>query len=256
MKKKRDYALPRCWNSWQKMLIFKKFLVILLLGMCFAIPTNAQAQKKTKVTLELKDVTLNEVIEELKKQTDYDFFYNSELAKSKGKISVEAKNKEVKLLLDEILPKLGLEYAISQSLISIREKKIIQLATITGRVFDEKGNPLPGASVVIHGTTQGVIPDNDGRFSMPETVQIKGKTRINVTLNPTAENIEEVTVVAFGTQKKESVVGSITTVRPMDLKTSSSDLTAGMVGKIAGIIGWKTSGLPPALTEDEMNTKL
>lgn len=271
MKKKRDYALPRCWNSWQKMLIFKKFLVILLLGMCFAIPTNAQAQKKTKVTLELKDVTLNEVIEELKKQTDYDFFYNSELAKSKGKISVEAKNKEVKLLLDEILPKLGLEYAISQSLISIREKKIIQLATITGRVFDEKGNPLPGASVVIHGTTQGVITDNDGRFSMPvrpddilqvsfigykpETVQIKGKTRINVTLNPTAENIEEVTVVAFGTQKKESVVGSITTVRPMDLKTSSSDLTAGMVGKIAGIIGWKTSGLPAALTEDEMNTK-
>jgi len=271
MKKKRDYALPRCWNSWQKMLIFKKNLVILLLGVCFSLPTNAQAQKKTKVTLDLKDVTLNEVIEELKKQTDYDFFYNSELAKSKGKISVEAKNKEVKQLLDEILPKLGLEYAISQSLISIREKKIIQLATITGRVFDEKGNPLPGASVVIHGTTQGVTTDNDGRFSMPvrpddilqvsfigyktETVQIKGKTRINVTLNPTAENIEEVTVVAFGTQKKESVVGSITTVRPMDLKTSSSDLTAGMVGKIAGIIGWKTSGLPAALTEDEMNTK-
>ena len=89
MKKKRDYALPRCWNSWQKMLIFKKNLVILLLGVCFSLPTNAQAQKKTKVTLDLKDVTLNEVIEELKKQTDYDFFYNSELAKSKGKISVE-----------------------------------------------------------------------------------------------------------------------------------------------------------------------
>lgn len=88
-----------------------------------SLPTNAQAQKKTKVTLDLKDVTLNEVIEELKKQTDYDFFYNSELAKSKGKISVEAKNKEVKQLLDEILPKLGLEYAISQSLISIREKR-------------------------------------------------------------------------------------------------------------------------------------
>ena len=100
MKKKRDYALPRCWNSWQKMLIFKKNLVILLLGVCFSLPTNAQAQKKTKVTLDLKDVTLNEVIEELKKQSDYDFFYNSELAKSKGKISVEAKNKEVKQLLD------------------------------------------------------------------------------------------------------------------------------------------------------------
>ena len=271
MKKKRDYVWPRCWNSWQKMLIFKKILVILFWGAYISIPANAQTQQKTKVTLNLKEVTLNEVITEMKKQTNYDFFYNSELAKSKGKLTVTAKNKEVTLLLDEILPPLGLEYTISQNLISIREKKTVQLSTITGRIFDEKGNPLPGATVMIHGTKQGVTSDNDGRFSIaaqpndilqvsfigykPETVEIKGKTKINVTLNPTAENIEEVTVVAFGTQKKESVVGSITTVRPMDLKTSSSDLTAGMVGKIAGLIGWKTSGLPAALTEDEMNTK-
>ncbi|MFR5659049.1 MAG: hypothetical protein ACLUDU_14215, partial [Butyricimonas faecihominis] len=99
MKKKRDYALPRCWNSWQKMLIFKNFLVILLLGMCFTIPVNAQTQKKTKVTLNLKEVTLNEVIVELKKQTGYDFFYNSELAKSKGRISVQTKDKEVSVFL-------------------------------------------------------------------------------------------------------------------------------------------------------------
>lgn len=271
MKKKRDYALPRCWNSWQKMLIFKNFLVILLLGVCFALPTNAQAQKKTKVTLDLKDVTLNEVIEELKKQTDYDFFYNSELAKSKGKISVEAKNKEVKQLLDEILPKLGLEYAISQSLISIREKKIVELIRLSGKVTDDKGNPIPGATVIIHGTTQGVATDANGRYTIPvrpddvlrvsfigykpEIVAIKGKKTVNVTLNPTAENIEEVAVVAFGTQKKESVVSAISTVRPMDLKSSNSDLTTSLAGRVPGIIGWQTGGIPGALTEEEMNTK-
>ena len=271
MKKKRDYALPRCWNSWQKMLIFKKNLVILLLGVCFSLPTNAQAQKKTKVTLDLKDVTLNEVIEELKKQTDYDFFYNSELAKSKGKISVEAKNKEVKQLLDEILPKLGLEYAISQSLISIREKKIVELIRLSGKVTDDKGNPIPGATVIIHGTTQGVATDANGRYTIPvrpddvlrvsfigykpEIVAIKGKKTVNVTLNPTAENIEEVAVVAFGTQKKESVVSAISTVRPMDLKSSNSDLTTSLAGRVPGIIGWQTGGIPGALTEEEMNTK-
>lgn len=271
MKKKQDYVLPRCWNSWREMLIFKNFFMILFFYMCFSVSENLHAQEKTKVTLDMKDVTLNEVIAELKKQTNYDFFYNSEMAKSKGKISIQAKNKEVTQLLDEILPKLGLEYAISQSLISIREKKTIQLTTITGRVFDEKGNPIPGATVLIHGTTQGVATDNDGRFSIPmrpddilqvsfigfktENIEIKGKTKINITLNPTPENIEEVTVVAFGTQKKESVVGSITTIRPMDLKTSNSDLTAGIIGKVAGIVGWKTSGLPVALIEDEMNTE-
>ena len=78
---------------------------------------------------------------------------------------------------------------------------------------------------------------------------------MNVTLNPTAENIEEVQVVAFGTQKKESVVSAITTIKPMDLKSSSSDLTSTLTGKIAGIIGWQTGGIPGALTEEEMNTK-
>ena len=72
---------------------------------------------------------------------------------------------------------------------------------------------------------------------------------------PTEENLEEVQVVAFGTQKKESVVSAITTIRPMDLKSSSSDLTTSLTGKIAGIIGWQTGGQPGALTEEEMNTK-
>ena len=162
------------------------------------------------------------------------------MAKSKGKLTVQVKDKEVKEFLDEILPKLGLEYAISQNLISIREKKTIQLINITGKITDEDGNPIPGATIIIHGTTQGVASDSDGKYSLPvrpddvlqvsfigyktEVVAVKGKTKINITLNPTAENIEEVQVVAFGTQKKESVVSAISTVRPMDLKSSSSDL--------------------------------
>ena len=107
--------------------------------------------------------------------------------------------------------------------------------------------------------TLAVKPDDVLRVSFvgykPEVVPIKGKTKVNVALNPTAENIEEVQVVAFGTQKKESVVSAITTVRPMDLKSSSSDLTSSLAGRVAGIIGWQTGGMPGALTEEEMNTK-
>lgn len=271
MKKKRDYVLPRCWNSWLKMLIFKNFLVILLLGVGFVVPTSAQGQQKTKVTLDLKDVTLNVVIAELKKQTDYDFFYNSELVKSKGKLSVKADNKDVKQLLDEILPQLGLEYTMQQSLISIREKKTVELITVTGKVVDEKGNTIPGATVLIQGTTQGVATDMDGNYTIrvrpndalrvsyigykTEVVEPKGKTKVNVRLTPTEENLEEVTVVAFGQQRKESVVSAITTVDARTLKSSSSDLTSQFAGKIAGMIGWQTGGLPGALTEEEMNTK-
>ena len=84
---------------------------------------------------------------------------------------------------------------------------------------------------------------------------MKENKHLNVILSPASEDLEEVTVVAFGQQKKESVVSAITTVRPMDLKSSNSDLTSSFAGKIAGMVGWQTGGLPAALTEDEMNTK-
>ena len=153
----------------------------------------------------------------------------------------------------------------------MREKKPVQLIAVTGRVVDEKGNPIPGASVLIQGTTQGVATDTDGNYTInvhptdalrvsfigykTEVVPLKGKTKLNIRLNPTAENIEEVTVVAFGEQKKESVVSAITTVDARTLKSSSSDLTTQFAGKISGMIGWQTGGIPGALTEDEMNTK-
>ncbi|MFR5656676.1 MAG: TonB-dependent receptor plug domain-containing protein [Butyricimonas faecihominis] len=88
-----------------------------------------------------------------------------------------------------------------------------------------------------------------------EVIPIKGKTKIDVRMEPTVENIEEVQVVAFGEQKKESVVSAITTVDARTLRSSNSDLTSQFAGKIAGMIGWQTGGIPGALTEEEMNTK-
>lgn len=134
----------------------------------------------------------------------------------------------------------------------------MKLIQVTGRVVDEKGNPIPGATVLIQGTSQGVATDVEGRYTInvrptdalrvsfvgykTEVVELKGKTKVNVRLNPTAENIEEVTVVAFGEQKKESVVASITTVDAKTLKSSSSDLTTQFAGKIPGMIAWQTGG--------------
>ena len=276
MRKKRDFVKPWDWNTWQKMLIIPK-LFIGLLGMLFlAMPFDTYAQERTKVTLDLKNVTLNEMFEEMKKQTDYDFFYNSQLLLARGFISVKADNEEVTSVLDRVLPGVNLEYQMNNNLVTIRAKKVeqqqqVNFVQVKGRVTDEKGNPLPGAAVIIHGTTQGVSTDMEGHYTLnvkPDDVlkfsfigykeevrPVQGQTTINVGLQPTAENLEEVQVVAFGTQKKESVVSAITTIRPTELRSSSSDLTTQLTGKIAGIVGWQTGGLPGALTEDEMNTQ-
>ena len=123
---------------------------------------------------------------------------------------------------------------------------------------DEKGNPMPGVSVVINQTSRGVATDKDGKYDIlvraddvlkfsfigykDQTVPIEGKDELNVSLKPTEEALEEVTVVAYGEQKRESVTGSISVVNVSSLKSSNSDLTASFVGRIPGMIGYLKGG--------------
>ena len=185
------------------------------------MPFDTYAQERTKVTLDLKNVTLNEMFEEMKKQTDYDFFYNSQLLRARGFISVKADNEEVTSVLDRVLPGVNLEYQMNNNLVTIRAKKVeqqqqVNFVQVKGRVTDEKGNPLPGAAVIIHGTTQGVSTDMEGHYTLnvkPDDVlkfsfigykeevrPVQGQTTINVGFLPSAEKFEVVQVVDFGTQ--------------------------------------------------------
>ena len=227
-----------------------------------------------KVTISMKNATLETILAEINRQTglDYGFQSNGSVDKNR-RFTLEVTDITVEEALNTLLKDSPYDYVLEKNriVIVIREKKPVQLIAVTGRVVDEKGNPIPGATVLIQGTTQGVATDADGRYTIntrpedalrisfigykTEVVPLKGKTKLNVRLNPTAENIEEVTVVAFGEQKKESVVSAITTVDARTLKSSSSDLTSQVAGKIAGIVGWQTGGIPGALTEEEMNTK-
>ena len=155
----------------------------------------------------------------------------------------------------------------------------VEAGVIRGKVIDAKTRePMQFVNISVRkaGTTvplKGMVTDETGTFHIAqlpegsytlsisfigyktEVVPVKENKHLNVILSPASEDLEEVTVVAFGQQKKESVVSAITTVRPMDLKSSNSDLTSSFAGKIAGMVGWQTGGLPAALTEDEMNTK-
>ena len=225
-----------------------------------------------KVTISMKNATLEAILTEINRQTglDYGFQSNGSVDKNR-RFTLEVTDVTMEEALNTLLKDSPYDYVLEKNriVIVIREKKPVQLIAVTGRVVDEKGNPIPGATVLIQGTTQGVATDADGRYTIntrsedalrisfigykTEVVPLKGKTKLNVRLTPTAENIEEVTVVAFGEQKKESVVSAITTVDARTLKSSSSDLTSQFAGKIAGIVGWQTGGIPGALTEEEMN---
>jgi TonB-linked SusC/RagA family outer membrane protein len=135
-----------------------------------------------------------------------------------------------------------------------------QQRRVRGVVADKEGEALPGATVVVDGTTRGVITDIDGAYSIDvnpsdklvfsfvgmenQTIEVGTSTTINVTMQDKIDELEEVTIVAFGKQKKESVISSISTVNTADLKIPSSNLSTAFAGKIAGMISYQTSGEP------------
>lgn len=142
-----------------------------------------------------------------------------------------------------------------------------QQAQIRGKVIEaETGEPLPGATVQIANSTRGVTTDIDGTFEIratpsdrlvfsflgleSQTIAVGTQTYIEVTMRPAASELDEVTIVAFGKQKKESVIGAITTVNPSELKVPSSNLTTALAGNMAGIIAYQRSGEPGADNAD------
>ena len=239
---------------------------------------KAQQTPEKTVTLNVTQRTLVYILSQIKEQTGLAYgFKNSKDQTRNDLYSINVRRVSVDSALNTLFKGTKFTYDIVGNLILVSERQAVgsqvtdNLIKVRGRITDEDGNPIPGASIVIHGTTQGVASDVNGNYELQvnpddvlqisfigydtEIIPIRGKSEINVAMSFTAEDLEEVSVVAFGTQKKESVVSAISTVRPMDLKSSSSDLTTSLAGRVAGIIGWQTGGMPGALTEEEMNTK-
>ena len=136
-----------------------------------------------------------------------------------------------------------------------------QASLVKGQVVDKEGNPLPGVSVLQLGSTNGTITSIDGKYAISnlnendslrfsyvgfnnQVIKVGKQTIINVVLLESASALEEVQVVAFQTQKKNRVIGSINTVNPTELKIAPTNLTNALAGKIAGVISYQRSGEP------------
>ena len=133
-------------------------------------------------------------------------------------------------------------------------------STIKGRVIDAEGMPLVGAVIQVQGKAGGVIASSNGVFEIeaaPEdvlvasflgmenaSVTVGAQLEITIVMQQKSSTLENVTIVAFSRQKKESVVGSITTVKPSELKVASSNLTTAFAGRVPGMMSYRSSGEP------------
>lgn len=122
-----------------------------------------------KVTVSMKNATLEQILSEINKQTgmDYGFQSNGKVDKNQ-RFSLNVKGVTVEEALTTLLKDSPYDYILEKNRVVIiaRQKKVVSLMSISGRVVDEKGNPIPGATVLVQGTTQGVASDADGRYTI------------------------------------------------------------------------------------------
>ena len=243
-------------------------LVILFL-FCFVGLTNATDSyaQSAKVTMNVRNQTVEDVLRAIEKQTEFSFFYNNAHINLKRLVTISANRNDIFKVLDEVFKNTSVEYkVIDKKIILSTELASVEQAhqekvKVSGRVVDAAGEPVIGASVIEKGSTNGTITDMDGNFEFSncsagsilivsfvgmETKEIKynGEDFLKITLKPKTDELDEVTVVAFAKQKKESVVASITTVKPAELRVPSSNLTTALAGRVAGLISFQPSGEP------------
>lgn len=214
------------------------------------------------------NTSLAALITEIEKQTDYLFIYNEDDVNLQQRVKVTSGKEGVQHLLDEVLAQTNIAYAVSDKYISLKSKGRDKLREnlqrddrpVKGKILDSKGQPIIGASVRVQGTTTGVSSDANGYYIIqaskgqtllfsylgfkPVTAIVPASLSLDIVMEENVKGLDEVVVVGMGTQRRASVIGSISTVRVADLRTASRSLTNSLAGRMAGIVAVQRSGEP------------
>ena len=206
---------------------------------CFlfcSLVVHAAGQITQRVSLNLQNATMGEFIRQVKQQTGYTFFYNDKVLKALEPLTVREENVPLEEVLRNVLDGTRFTFVVEGKTIILKEAAPqVQERVVKGGVRDAQGNALPGASVIIKGTTIGTATDVDGKYtlSMPDgnhvlvfsmmgmqnrEEPVGTRKEINVTLQEKVSEMDEVVVTGIFTRKKESFTGSSSTFTNKELK--------------------------------------
>lgn len=232
---------------------FKK-LAVFLLSITF-LQVSASGQKPN-ITLSKKEVPFAQVLSEIRKQSGYGILYNSDLMQKATPVTIDVKDVSVEEAMKHSVKGQPFSYTVKNNTVVITPKEESKTAVappidVKGKVLDEKGLPLPGASVRVKGATQGMVTDENGNFAFKgldsESIlvvsyigfhpkEVKASANLNIRLEPDNSNLSEVTVIGYGTQKRSEVTGSITSVKGGDVSDQPvASFDAALGGRAAGV---------------------
>ncbi|PWG81517.1 TonB-dependent receptor [Pararcticibacter amylolyticus] len=241
-----------------------KITGVLLFAFCIQVSASVYSQQ---ASINVSNSSLENVFVQLRKQTGYRFLYKNENVSNK-KVSISTSG-ELADVLRTLFAGQGLSFIIQEKTILVKKAETAlppELFSadipVKGKVTDEKGEPLPGASVRVKGTSSGATTDANGVFRLagvPESsilvitytgfiqqeIPLKGREDLTVILKENATELNQVVVVGYGTQRKASVTGSVAQISGKELGTApTSNLSSMLQGRLPGLVTRQTSGQP------------
>lgn len=209
----------------------RKFVLLCALLMVLVLSAK-------NLTIQVKDITIQQVLPLIEQQTEYKFFYSSILVTElQRQVTLDIQDKDLKTTLSALFSETNIEYSFKDNIIAltIKDTDLGSGKRITGQVLDIHGEPIIGASVIVKHSSVGTITDQDGQFSLEnvkegayisvsyigyETYEQRIYSKTNsyqITLKESASALDEVVVVGYGTQKKVNLTGAVSVVEAQDL---------------------------------------
>ncbi|RIH65465.1 SusC/RagA family TonB-linked outer membrane protein [Mariniphaga sediminis] len=236
----------------------KLTLLLSLVGILNLVASESYSQL-ARLTISLKDATVEQVLTEIKGNSEFDFVYNRDAIDLTRKVDANYREEKVDNILDDLFKNTNVKYYIIDRVIVLSTVSGIvvseaQPAKVSGKVTDSGGQPLPGVTVVVKGTTQGTVTNADGEYALTDIPEngilvfsfigmksqeliVGNHTTINVRMEEETVGIDEVVVTALGLKRDKKALGySVGEVKGSELtETSQGNILNAMAGKVSGV---------------------
>ncbi len=257
----------------EKIIRIMKISFILCVTLVVSISANTYSQTK-RLNINKTNATIAEIFSDIESQSKFSFLFSSKEIDVNQKISISADKVLISDLLETMFSGKDISYHITGNHIVLFKddldlKNMMQQGiTVTGTITDPSGETMPGVNIIIKGTTTGVVTDTDGNYSIKvpdkssvlvfsfvgyekQEFAVGDQTSINVTLKEGSQEIEEVVVVGYSVQKKETLTGAISVIKTDEITTTSgSSLAQKLQGKVSGLNIRQSTGQPGTFEND------
>ena len=263
--------------AYSKTWLVMRLTLIILIAACLQVNAKGYAQR---VTLHEKNTPLGTVLQKIKKQSSLHIVYREEWMENASGVSVQLVNVPLQQALDSCFKDQPVTYELVDRTLVLKKRETTTSSheiapppppiTITGKVVGADGLPLSNVSILIKGTSTGATTDADGSFRIvvpdertvlvfsyvgfdSQEIPVRGKKSIDIKLSPSTKTGEDIVVVAYGTQKKVSVTGAVSSVSTDQLKqSSSSSLANALAGRLSGLTSIQSGGGQPGRDDATM----